>query len=64
MGNQLASRGVPVVGLSSLAYFWKPRNPDGSAKDLARILEHYLAAWHKSRVISSATRRGRTSSPS
>jgi type IV secretory pathway VirJ component len=51
MGNQLSLRGVPVVALSSLAYFWKPRTPDGSAKDLALILDHYLAARHKSRVI-------------
>src|SRR6185295_16456228 len=51
MGNNLAERGVPVVGLSSLAYFWQPRDPDGSAHDLARILDHYLAAWHKSRAI-------------
>jgi type IV secretory pathway VirJ component len=51
MGNQLSLRGVPVVGLSSLAYFWKPRTPDGSAKDLALILDHYLAAWHKSRAL-------------
>jgi type IV secretory pathway VirJ component len=51
MGNNLAERGVPVVGLSSLAYFWKPRDPDGSARDLARILDHYLTAWHKSRAI-------------
>jgi type IV secretory pathway VirJ component len=51
MGNQLASRGVPVVGLSSLAYFWKPRNPDGSSRDLIRILDHYLPAWKKSKVM-------------
>jgi type IV secretory pathway VirJ component len=51
MGNNIAARGVPVVGLSSLAYFWKPRDPDGSAQDLARILDHYLTAWHKSRAI-------------
>jgi type IV secretory pathway VirJ component len=51
MGKNLAERGVPVVGLSSLAYFWKPREPDGAARDLARILGHYLAAWHKSRAI-------------
>jgi type IV secretory pathway VirJ component len=51
MGNQLAARGVPVVGLSSLDYYWKPRDPEGASRDLARILEHYLAAWHKSRAI-------------
>jgi type IV secretory pathway VirJ component len=51
MGNQLAARGVPVVGLSSLDYYWKPRDLEGASRDLARILEHYLAAWHKSRAI-------------
>jgi type IV secretory pathway VirJ component len=51
MGNQLTLRGVPVVGLSSLGYFWQVRSPQGSSEDLARILRHYLAAWHKSRAI-------------
>jgi type IV secretory pathway VirJ component len=51
MGRNLAERGVPVVGLSSLAYFWKPRDPDGAARDLARILAHYLAAWHKDKAL-------------
>jgi type IV secretory pathway VirJ component len=51
MGNQLSARGVPVVGLSSLAYFWKPRDPAAAARDLGRVLDHYLAAWHKSKAI-------------
>lgn len=51
MGNQLSARGVPVVGLSSLGYFWQVRSPQGSAEDLVRILKHYMAAWHKSRAI-------------
>ena len=51
MGNQLAKRGVPVVALSSHAYFGKPRDPASSSHDLARILGHYLAAWHKRHAI-------------
>ena len=51
MGNQLALRGVPVVGLSSLGYFWQARDPQGSAEDLVRILKHYMAVWRKSRAI-------------
>jgi type IV secretory pathway VirJ component len=51
MGRNFAQRGVPVVGISSLAYFWKPKTPDGTSQDLARILDHYLAAWHKKRVL-------------
>jgi type IV secretory pathway VirJ component len=46
-----ASRGIPVVGWNSLRYFWSPRLPDESARDLDRILRHYLAAWGKSRAL-------------
>ncbi|HTQ78693.1 MAG TPA: AcvB/VirJ family lysyl-phosphatidylglycerol hydrolase, partial [Thermoanaerobaculia bacterium] len=41
----------PVVGVNSLKYFWVARDPDGTARDLARILEHYFKAWGKSRVM-------------
>src|SRR4029453_14870809 len=51
IGEQLAARGIGVVGLNSLRYFWTPRTPDGAGADLARILRHYLAAWHARRVV-------------
>lgn len=47
----LARAGVPVVGWSSLDYFWTPRSPEGAAADLARLVEHYAAAWRKPRVM-------------
>lgn len=48
---QLAGRGVPVLGWSSLQYFWTPRTPAGAAEDLGRALRHYLAAWHRERAL-------------
>jgi type IV secretory pathway VirJ component len=51
VGGALAARGIPVVGLNSLSYFWRSRTPDEIARDLARILEHYFAAWGKQRAI-------------
>jgi type IV secretory pathway VirJ component len=45
IGEALASKGIPVVGLNSLRYFWRARTPDESGRDLARILRHYLDAW-------------------
>ena len=51
VGDELARRGIAVVGLNSLQYFWTARQPDGMARDLARILDYYLAAWHKERVL-------------
>ncbi len=58
MGRNLAQRGVPVVGISSPAYFWKARTPDGTGQDLARILDHYLTAWHKEKVIVAGYSQG------
>jgi type IV secretory pathway VirJ component len=51
IGEFLAHKGIPVVGLNSLAYFWTKRTPDGSARDLERILVHYLGLWKKEKVI-------------
>ncbi len=51
VARQLAAQGIGVVGLSSLKYFWTPRTPDSAAQDLARILEHYLSAWHKEKAL-------------
>ena len=51
LARGFARRGVPVVALSSLDYFWSRRDPAGVARDLARILDHYLKAWHKDRAL-------------
>jgi type IV secretory pathway VirJ component len=47
----LSAKGLSVVGLNSLQYFWTRRTPEGAAKDLERILKHYSAAWNKKKVI-------------
>lgn len=51
LADVLAAAGIPVVGWDSLRYFWKARTPEGAAQDLDRVIHHYLAAWHKDRVI-------------
>jgi type IV secretory pathway VirJ component len=51
IGEALSAQGIPLVALTSPDYFWTNRDPDGMARDLARILEHYLKAWHKSKVV-------------
>ena len=47
----LSAHGIPVVGWSSLGYYWTPRSPAGAAADLNRIIEHYTTAWRRSRVL-------------
>lgn len=46
----LAQRGVAVVGLDALKYFWTARTPDGAANDLTHLLDYYLNSWQKERV--------------
>ncbi len=47
----LAAKGVAVVGLDSLRYFWTARTPQGVADDLARVLHYYATHWNKSRAL-------------
>jgi type IV secretory pathway VirJ component len=51
IANTLSHKGLPVVGLNSLQYFWKRRTPEESSQALERIIRHYLASWGKDRAI-------------
>jgi type IV secretory pathway VirJ component len=51
IGEALAKRGVRVVGLNSLQYFWTKKSPEIASKDLGRIIEHYTSLWNKDKVI-------------
>ena len=51
LATRLAARHVSTVGFNSLRYFWHLRTPDEATRDAARVLEHYLADWKKSRFI-------------
>jgi type IV secretory pathway VirJ component len=51
IAGALAAHGLPILGWSSLEYYWSPRTPDGAARDLEAIIRHYLVARNKSRVL-------------
>lgn len=51
LARGLASAGIPVVGWSSLTYYWTPRTPDAAAADLSRVIDYYTRTWHKARVL-------------
>ena len=51
LAARLAASGVPTVALNSLKYFWSERTPYETAQDVARLIRHYLDAWHKQRVL-------------
>ncbi len=58
VAGALVKDGVPVVGLDSLKYFWKPRNPATAAADLARVIDHFSKAWGKEKVLLVGYSRG------
>jgi type IV secretory pathway VirJ component len=47
----LAAKGIDVVGIDSLRYFWTPRTPQGLASDLDRVVRYYAAHWHKTGAV-------------
>jgi type IV secretory pathway VirJ component len=51
VAQALSARGVPVVGLDSLRYFWSKRAPEGLAADTDRLIRYYLEHLGKKRVL-------------
>jgi type IV secretory pathway VirJ component len=47
----LSAKGIPVVGLDSLRYYWTARTPEGLAADTDRMIRYYLARFGKKRVL-------------
>jgi type IV secretory pathway VirJ component len=50
IAKSFAARGIPVVGLDSLRYFWAEKTPDATARDLAAIIQQYQQRWHRNAV--------------
>ncbi len=51
IGGVLATKGVAVVGFNTLQYFWTAKSPDLAARDLERVIRHYLKSWQRQRVV-------------
>lgn len=51
VSQALAKNHIPVVGWDSLKYFWSARSPDGTSRDLDRVLDYYSRLWGKSRAL-------------
>jgi type IV secretory pathway VirJ component len=47
----LSAKGIFVVGLDSLRYYWTKRTPEGLAADTDKLIRYYLAHLNKKRVL-------------
>lgn len=50
IARAFAARGIPVVGIDSLRYFWSEKTPDATARDLAAVIQQYQQRWHRNAV--------------
>lgn len=51
VAGALQQKGVPVVGVDSLHYFWSERKPQETADDLARIIDTFRKQWNVRHVL-------------
>jgi type IV secretory pathway VirJ component len=51
IATALSAKGIPVVGLDSLRYYWSARTPAGVAADTDRMIQYYLSRFGKKRVL-------------
>jgi type IV secretory pathway VirJ component len=51
LGESLAGKGIPVVGLDAQKYFWNSRTPEESALTMSKAIQHYMQQWNKKRFI-------------
>jgi type IV secretory pathway VirJ component len=48
---RLNGKGVPVIGVDALRYFWSEKTPEETASDLSTIIAHYRQRLGVSRVV-------------
>ncbi|MCA8878352.1 MAG: virulence factor family protein [Rhodobacteraceae bacterium] len=51
VAGMLQADGVPVVGLDSLRWFWAPRTPEETGRELGRLIDIYTDRWNTDHVI-------------
>ena len=59
----LTESGIAVVGFNSRSYLERRRTPDDAARDVARVARHYLATWHRDRLLLVGYSRGADLAP-
>ena len=63
IGETLNNDGMPVVGLSSLQYFWDKKSPEIAGNDLTRILTYYSKKWDAQKFVLVGYSQGADSLP-
>ncbi|WP_316820761.1 AcvB/VirJ family lysyl-phosphatidylglycerol hydrolase [Pedobacter gandavensis] len=51
LAEELAAKGLSVLGLDAQKYFWNAKNPDQTSKEVSLALSHYLNVMGKENLI-------------
>jgi type IV secretory pathway VirJ component len=51
LADVLAGKGMSVVGVDVLRYYWKQKAPQAAADDLASIIHYYQKRWQLNHVV-------------
>lgn len=51
VAEQLAKKGISVIGLDTQQYFWNPQSPEKTTLDVSKIISHYMQVWNKKDAI-------------
>jgi type IV secretory pathway VirJ component len=51
IGSYLSERGIAVVGVDTLSYFWQPKSPEDASAALEQIIYHYVKKLQKKKVV-------------
>ena len=51
IADNLASRGVPTIGLDAKKYFWNRKTPEETASDIAKALDYYGKEWGRNKFV-------------
>jgi type IV secretory pathway VirJ component len=51
IANNLASFGIPTIGIDTKKYFWSRKTPEKTTADMTEILNYYSKEWGKNKFI-------------
>jgi len=51
ISDNLATKGIPTIGLDSKKYFWSRRTPEETASDIAKALNFYSKEWGREKFV-------------
>ncbi|MCL6524081.1 MAG: hypothetical protein K6T34_05400 [Thermoflavifilum sp.] len=49
--DEFVTKGIPVVALNALKYFWSKKTPEQATAIVELLMQHYMEQWHKHKVI-------------